>query len=155
MQAFKLIFFVCFELSSFQVPKNYIDLMSETVNWLPAIKPVFELNSAQYEQHKFEFEERLQKRTETLTKDLEELGPKLVVLNNMDDTNRIQEYLQEIRKFLGILDSLDKDVVWINHEESLFKFPVSTYPELEELHNFINPFAKLLFLTHRWQWKHR
>lgn len=129
--------------------------MSQTVNWLTEIKPVFEQNTAQYEQQKFEFEERLQRRTESLSKDLDELGPKLIVLNNMDDTTRIQEYFMEVGKFLAILDGLDLDVQWINHEEFLFKFPVSTYPELDELHNFINPFAKLLSLTHRWQWKYR
>lgn len=138
-----------------EVPYQYVQLMSATVNWITDIKPVFEQNSSQYEQHKFEFEERLQKRQEALTTDIEELGPRLIVLNNMDDTNRIPEYIQEIRKFLGILDKLDKDVLWINHEESLFKFPLSTYQELDELHGFINPFAQLLFMTDRWQWRHR
>lgn len=129
--------------------------MSATVKWLTDIKPVFESNSALYEQYKYDFEERLQKRTETLNRELEDLGPKLVVLNNMDDINRLPSYLEEIRKFLRSLEKFDDDVVWINKEEVLFKFPVSVYPELDELKNFINPFAKLLFMCHRWQRKYR
>lgn len=129
--------------------------MSTTVNWLSEIKPIFETNSSLYEQYKTEFEERLQKKTENLNRELEDLGPKLVILNNMDDTTRLPSYLEEIRKFLRNLEKFDDDVTWINQEEALFKFPISIYPELDELKNFINPFAKLLFMCHRWQRKYK
>jgi hypothetical protein len=31
------------------------------------------------------------------------------------------------------LQAFDETIVWINKEEGLFQFPVSTYPELDEL----------------------
>lgn len=129
--------------------------MSTTVNWLSDIKPIFEINSSMYEQYKGEFEERIHKRTETLIRELEDLGPKLAVLDNMDDIERLPSYLEEIRKLLRDLEKFDDDVKWINKEEAIFKFSISVYPELDELKNFINPFAKLLFTCHRWRRKYR
>ena len=41
--------------------------------------------------------------------------------------------LQFIQKFLRKLEHFDDTVTWINKEETLFKFPISTYPELDEL----------------------
>lgn len=47
-----------------------------------------------YEVAKNDLEERLQKTTEKLNKDLEDLGPSLMSLSNMDDTAKIFEYVQ-------------------------------------------------------------
>ncbi|KAK6642963.1 hypothetical protein RUM43_004465 [Polyplax serrata] len=138
-----------------EIPVEYSNIMSTTVNWLSDIKPIFEINSSMYEQYKGEFEERIHKRTETLIRELEDLGPKLAVLDNMDDIERLPSYLEEIRKLLRDLEKFDDDVKWINKEEAIFKFSISVYPELDELKNFINPFAKLLFTCHRWRRKYR
>ena len=129
--------------------------MSATVNWLRDIKPIFDLNSSLYEQYKVEFEDRIHQRTERLNRQLEDLGPKLAILDNMDDIERLPSYLEEIRKLLRDLEKFNDDVKWINKEEAIFKFSISIYPELEELKNIIVPFAKLLFTCHRWQRKYR
>jgi hypothetical protein len=41
--------------------------------------------------------------------------------------------MQHIRLLIHELQNLDETIAWINKEEGLFQFPVSTYPELDEL----------------------
>jgi hypothetical protein len=41
--------------------------------------------------------------------------------------------MQHVRLFIQNLQKLDETVAWINKEEGLFQFPVSTYPELDEM----------------------
>lgn len=46
-----------------------------------------------YEQYKSEFEENLAKKTESLMKEIEDVFPRLALLNMMDHTENIREYL--------------------------------------------------------------
>jgi dynein heavy chain len=41
--------------------------------------------------------------------------------------------VQHIKWFIQKLEKFDETIAWINKEEGLFQFPVSTYPELDEL----------------------
>lgn len=56
--------------------KDHIELNNTTIHWLKRIRPVFEQNSAAYEQIKFELEEKLQKRIEDLNADVENMFPR-------------------------------------------------------------------------------
>lgn len=47
-----------------------------------------------FEQTKNDLEDRLQKTIEKLNKDLEDIGPSLSSLSNMDDTKKIFDYIQ-------------------------------------------------------------
>nr|CAD7446891.1 unnamed protein product [Timema bartmani] len=108
-----------------------------------------------FEQFKFEFESNLAQKTEQLNKQLDDLGPRLVILNLMDEANNVDDYVQHIMKLLRKMNVFDQQVTWINKEEALFKFPLSTYPELDELKNIIFPFSRLVFQIHKWKRKYR
>jgi hypothetical protein len=41
--------------------------------------------------------------------------------------------VQHIRWFIQKLEKFDETIAWINKEEGLFQFPISAYPELDEL----------------------
>lgn len=56
--------------------KDHIELNNVTIHWLKRIRPIFEQNSAQYEQIKFELEEKLQKKIENLNTDVEDMFPR-------------------------------------------------------------------------------
>lgn len=56
--------------------KDHIELNNTTIHWLKRIRPIFEQNSAVYEQTKFELEEKLQRRIEALNADVENMFPR-------------------------------------------------------------------------------
>ncbi|KAL4712586.1 hypothetical protein ACJJTC_007181 [Scirpophaga incertulas] len=124
---------------------------TRTVNWLKDIKPIFEKNAAAFETFKAEMEDHLLARIAFLNKEVGAMTPYLELLDNMDDINHTQEYLEYLRKFVQRLSECDILVAWINNEETTFKFPISTYADLEELKDFILPFHCLIHLVHRWK----
>nr|CAD7410663.1 unnamed protein product [Timema poppensis] len=119
------------------------------------IQPIFKQNATRFEQFKFEFESNLAQKTEQLNKQLDDLGPRLVILNLMDEADNVDDYVQHIMKLLRKMNVFDQQVTWINKEEALFKFPLSTYPELDELKNIIFPFSRLVFQIYKWKRKYR
>lgn len=56
--------------------KDHIELNNTTIHWLKRIRPIFEQNSAMYEQTKFELEEQFQRKVEVLNKDVENMFPR-------------------------------------------------------------------------------
>ncbi|KAJ8683862.1 hypothetical protein QAD02_019654 [Eretmocerus hayati] len=139
-----------FEMTT--LDKDHVQLNNTTVNWLLNIKPVLEKNSMMYEQRKFELEDRLQKKILALNEMVESRFPRLVIMDLMDDSTRIKEYIEEMRKFIRDLDRMRADVEWINHEELLFGFPESKFPRIVELQdNIIMPFYTLIYRGYQWQ----
>lgn len=59
--------------------KDHIELNNTTVNWLQRIKLIFEQNSSLFEQKKFELEEYLQSKVNSLNANIEEMFPKYLV----------------------------------------------------------------------------
>ncbi|VVD03486.1 unnamed protein product [Leptidea sinapis] len=124
---------------------------TRTVNWLTDIKPIFEKNATAFESFKAEMEDNLQAKIAYLNKETLEMIPYLEKLDNMDDVNHTFEYLEHLRKLVHRLAECDKLVAWINAEETTFKFPLTQYPDLEELKDFVIPFYSLVHLVHRWK----
>ncbi|CAK9798694.1 Dynein axonemal heavy chain 7 [Anthophora quadrimaculata] len=134
--------------------KDHIELNNTTIHWLKGIRPVFEQNSATYEQVKFELEEKLHKKIQDLNDDVENMFPRLEMMNDMDDEKRIHEYIEHMRKFARDLDRMDERVTWINDEETLFQYPLSEYPRIKELKEIIMPYYQLIYRAYQWQ-RHR
>lgn len=124
---------------------EHMALNTAIVNWQTDIKRTFELNASLYERYKVEFEEVLKARTDKLNEEVADLAPRLVIFNNMDSVDKLSDYCENMRKFIKRLEEFDLDVAWINREETLMKFSVSNYPELDELKAIIMPFAELIF----------
>ena len=131
--------------------KDHIELNNRTVNWLQKIKPIFEQNSSKFEQKKFELEEQLQSRIITLNTQIDAMFPKLVLMDDMDDGNRIHEYIEDMRKLIRGLDRMDEQVEWINREEELFQYPRSVYPKIKELKEIILPYHALIYRAYQWK----
>ncbi|CAH0590400.1 unnamed protein product [Chrysodeixis includens] len=131
--------------------EEHVASNTRTVNWLKDIKPIFEKNAAAYEAHKGDMEENLQAKIMSLNKEVVDMIPYLELLDNMDDIDHTLEYLEYLRKLVHRLDDCDKLVAWINTEEATFKFPITNYPDLEELKEAIKPFHNLIYLVHKWK----
>lgn len=76
---------------------------------------------------------------------------RLKIMDDMDDANRIREYIEFMRKFARDLDRMDDRVTWINAEENLFKYPLSYYPRINELKENIMPYYELIYRGYQWQ----
>lgn len=130
---------------------EHIESNTRTVNWIKDIKPIFEKNAAAYEGFKAEMEEYLQGQIAFLNNEVIEMIPYLEMLDHMDDIEHTLEYLEYLRKLVLRLEDCDKLVAWINKEETTFKFPLTSYPDLEELKEYILPFHSLIYLLHTWK----
>lgn len=72
-------------------------------------------------------------------------------MDDMDDANRITEYIEDMRKLIRRLDRMDKHAKAINNEEELFHFPLTLYPRIKELKDLVVPFYDLIYKALKWQ----
>lgn len=123
---------------------EHIDLQIAMVHWLHNIQDIFEQNSSQFEIYKNQFEEHLSTVTKKLTQNIDELIPKLAIIDDMYDTAKLHVYYATLEDYTEQIKCFEDYIKWINKEEKLFKLPVSQYPIVECLKSFLNPFASLI-----------
>lgn len=119
-------------------------LLVSIVEWTNCIHEIFERNAAQFEIYKNQFEEHLGVVTRKLTQDIDNLVPKLAIIDDMYETERLRDYHATLENYNEQLHCFEDYIRWINKEEKLFKLPVSQYPILEEMKNYVVPFAALV-----------
>jgi hypothetical protein len=74
-----------------------INLNTTTLAWPQKIKPVFEQNTELVEDCKARFEERLQSKSENITKELFKLNGRVKELEDLGEMKNIQQYTYEVR----------------------------------------------------------
>lgn len=130
------------ELTEFTT--EHSSLIVSIVRWTNNINEIFEQNSSQFEIYKNQFEEHLGVVTRKLTQDINELVPKLAIIDDMYETDRLRNYHATLEIYNEQLQCFEDYVQWINKEEKLFKLPLSQYPILDEMKNYVVPFAGLV-----------
>lgn len=118
--------------------------MVDIVQWTNNISDIFERNSSQFETYKNQFEEHLGNVTKKLSQDIDSLLPKLSVIDDMHDTEKLRQYKLILDEYSEQLKSFEDYIRWINKEEKLFKLTVTQYPIVEEIKNYIEPFGVLI-----------
>lgn len=108
------------------------------------MKKVFEHNATLFEGYKSMFEEHLQTVVKKLNEDLEAIIPEVSVINDMTETEKFREYKHLLSKIIDKLKCFDDYIAWVNKEEKLFKLTNTKYDVLEELKNYVIPFAELM-----------
>ncbi|CAG9772248.1 unnamed protein product [Ceutorhynchus assimilis] len=76
--------------------EDHMNLNSIAMNWMSNIIPIIEKHSINYEQLKFEAEEKLQKVIEDINVLITDMYPILVILDEMDDIKRARNHLNKI-----------------------------------------------------------
>lgn len=122
----------------------HLSLLVSIVRWTNNIHDIFEQNSSQFEIYKNQFEEHLGVVTRKLSQDINDLVPKLAIIDDMYETDRLRNYHATLEIYNEQLHCFEDYIQWINKEEKLFKLPVSQYPILEEMTNYVVPFAALV-----------
>ncbi|XP_076235073.1 dynein axonemal heavy chain 7 [Calliopsis andreniformis] len=131
--------------------EDHIKLNSRTINWLHEIEPVFKQNNVLCEAMKNELEDDMQKRINELNSEIDNVIPQLSILDNMDDINRVEEYIEYYRGLLQQVNKINCEMQRINEEEQLFKFPETEFSKVIELQDVIMPFYDLIFTIYQWQ----
>lgn len=119
-------------------------LLVQIVQWSHGISEVFEQNASQFEIYKNQFEEHLGAVTKKLALDIDALLPKLVIIDDMHETDKLRQYQSALDDYSEQLSCFEDYVQWINKEEKLFKLTISQYPIVDELKNYIQPFTTLI-----------
>ena len=130
------------ELTDFTA--EHTKLQVSVVQQFYSMKDIFEQNSGQFEIYKNHFEEHLGVVTKKLVEDIDELIPKLSVIDDMFETEKLRSYYDTLREYIEQLKCFEDYIGWINKEEKLFKLPVSQYAIVEELKTYVVPFAELV-----------
>ncbi|XP_028982603.1 dynein heavy chain 7, axonemal-like [Diachasma alloeum] len=101
---------------------------------------------------KSELEDELQRKINVLNTEVEEIIPEFVIMDNMDDANRVHEYIEFLKLLVSKVQEVDDEIRTINHEEKLFKFPETAFPRVDEIKDVVLPFYnlnKMIFLWRR------
>ena len=122
------------------------------------------------------FEDNLSKKSEWISRELEKLSARVQELEELGEIASVQQYtyvsirkiellgnyiagpnpiydfiLQEVRMIQNKLKSIEDTIIWINHEEALFKFPQSSYPDVGDMNvsvlDFFSFFSFFFFWT--------
>ncbi|KAL1514308.1 hypothetical protein ABEB36_003585 [Hypothenemus hampei] len=117
------------------------------IKWPQKIMPVIEQHAINFEQAKFEAEERLQKVIEDINLWIVEVHPLLTILDDMDDAKLVRNYLNKITLHMSKIKEIQNHIEWVNEEEVCLNFPKSTYLDFENLKDHIYTFYHLLKLT--------
>ncbi|XP_026849759.1 dynein heavy chain 12, axonemal [Drosophila persimilis] len=134
-----------------EMSKYHFDLTIKTITWIKVINEICEYNASQQEQFKFLFEEHLQEVVKKLNTDIEEMLPKLAIIDDMSRPEKFRDSYIILQNFIDQLKTFDDYVAWINKEEKLFKVAQTEYPTLEVIKSFVYPFAELMKCCIDWQ----
>ncbi|CAH0561300.1 unnamed protein product [Brassicogethes aeneus] len=127
-----------------QLSRDHLELNAVTINWIKKIEKILDINSINYEQLKFEAEERLGKNIAYIHATVADLCPKLVILDEMDDAARAREYLQALSPFMALLRDLKAKIDFIDKERLCLGFAVTPFEVFEECVQIVYQFFHLV-----------
>lgn len=97
--------------------EEHMQLNARAIHWLDDILPIIDEHSANFEQLKFDAEDKLQRVVEDLNVLIKEVYPLLVVLDEMDNIASVRSYLNSITLHMMKIKDIEAQIAWINKEE--------------------------------------
>ncbi|CAL4096187.1 unnamed protein product, partial [Meganyctiphanes norvegica] len=128
-----------------------VAVTAAVIVWPAKLKPVIEHAVESLEDFKQEFEERLVEQAGEVTHTLKRIKEFVSELEDLSDVAHANKYIREVHKLEGRLEKVEAQVTWVNQEEALFKFPLSSFPDLEELKACLVPYEELFTLVMKWR----
>ncbi|CAH1783738.1 unnamed protein product, partial [Owenia fusiformis] len=138
-------------LDSYLFNQEDLDLNSEVLKWPKEINPIFDENEELVDKSKQEGERMLLERKEKVMLELEKLKQRVDEFNDYGELDMMQQYVQDVRAVQKRLVDAQEQIEWVNKEELLYKYPVSVYPDVEEITLAVEPFTKLFNVVLKWQ----
>lgn len=127
------------------LPPDHIELQTDVVfRFTHNVQKQFEQNAQMYEQNLCLFEEKIIVVTKKLELDIHYFVPQLKVLECMYQVVDLRKNRLRLRALCDMLKAMEDTWKWINKEEELLKKPKSDFPKINDIHNFLVPFAELM-----------
>eukprot|EP00063_Salmo_salar_P015399 XP_013990234.1 PREDICTED: dynein heavy chain 12, axonemal isoform X3 [Salmo salar] len=128
-----------------------LELNSTVLIWPQKIYPVFDLNDEVMLKAKQKGEQELLSRRERLMLELEKLGRRMEEFAECSELDMMQQYVTDVRTVQKRLQDAEEAIDFINKEETLYKWDLSSYPVVEVIKESIEPYQKLFGLVLKWQ----
>nr|XP_046220993.1 dynein axonemal heavy chain 12 [Oncorhynchus gorbuscha] len=128
-----------------------LELNSTVLIWPQKIYPVFDLNDEVMLKAKQKGEQELLCRRERLMLELEKLGRRMEEFAECSELDMMQQYVTDVRTVQKRLQDAEEAIDFINKEETLYKWDLSSYPVVEVIKESIEPYQKLFGLVLKWQ----
>lgn len=88
---------------------------------------------------------------EKTLKDLSRLKVKVKHFNNCGDWDSVDYYLKDITGVSKKVQEIQRTANWITQEEIQLKYPITSFPEIAEINNFIEPYLRLYTSVYVWR----
>ncbi|XP_075690041.1 dynein axonemal heavy chain 12 [Rhinoderma darwinii] len=128
-----------------------IVLNSTVLLWPKNINPVFDENDQLIEKAKRKGESEVLGKREKLMLELEKLSRRMAEFADCSELDMMQQYVTDVRTVQKRIADAEEAMAYINKEEALYKWDLTTYPELDSLKVNIEPYQKLFALIYKWQ----
>lgn len=84
-------------------------------------------------------------------KDLARLKVKMKHFTNCGDWDSVDYYLKDITGVSRKVQEIQRTASWITQEEIQLKYPITSFPEIAEINNFIEPYLRLYTIVYVWR----
>lgn len=102
-------------------------------------------------QYRRQFEDAYQEVLEKTQKDLGRLKIKMKHFNNCGDWDSVEHYVKDIMAMSRKVQEIQRTANWITQEEIQLKYPITSFPEITEINNFIDPYMRLYTSVLNWR----
>lgn len=96
-------------------------------------------------------EKQLLEKREKVILELEKLRARVDEFNDYGEMDMMQQYVSDVRVVQKRLQDVQEQITWINKEEALYKYPITTYPDVNDITVAVDPFQRLFNVVLRWQ----
>ncbi|KAJ8333348.1 hypothetical protein SKAU_G00422440 [Synaphobranchus kaupii] len=128
-----------------------LELNSTVLLWPRNMLPVFDLGDEVLLSSKRKGEEELLVRRERLVLELEKLGHRLEEFAECCELEMMQQYVADVKAVQKRLQEAEDAIAFINKEETLMEWELTSYPALETTKESMEPYHKLFGLILKWQ----
>ncbi|GCC21888.1 hypothetical protein chiPu_0000270 [Chiloscyllium punctatum] len=128
-----------------------LDLHATVLLWPRNINPIFDENDELIEKAKLKGETELLAKREKLIVELEKLSRRCEEFAQCSELDLMQQYVNDVRTVQKRLQDAEELIEYINSEEALFKWDLTTYPLAENIKVTTEPYQKLFAQILKWQ----
>jgi len=128
-----------------------ITLNSSVLNWPTQINPIFDESDEIIAIAQKTGESSLTDKREKVMLELDRLKKQVTEFVEFGDMDIMLQYLKDVQAVQRKISELSETIEFINMEEDLFKWELTTYPEIEILTAAIDPYLRLFSLVVKWQ----
>ncbi|XP_029642789.1 dynein heavy chain 12, axonemal-like isoform X2 [Octopus sinensis] len=136
-------------VDNYQFPEEDIELNAIVLTWPENINAAFDEDLMDF--YKQRGEKILLERREKLVLELVKLRHRVDEFNDFGELDMMQQYIKDGAAVQKRLNEARTQVTWINKEEVLYKYPLTHYPDIDEITTLLDPFVRLFTVIVKWQ----